>query len=126
MRMNVGYRLRDDRDRLHDFRVVRRGKTFQEDGRLSDPTPGLYEVSDRFRVSRGQEAALVKVAGKEVNTTCIFGLRIDADYREPAGGFRPVKITYVWEEDGQAKTDVHVATQPKETYVNHLADRRRG
>ena len=58
----------------------------------------------------------MKLEGKEVNTACLFGLRFDVDYKEPAGGFRPVKITYLWEENGQAKSDVHVATQPRETY----------
>ena len=43
------------------------------------------------------------------NATMIFNHRIDADYRLPNAGFRPVKITYRWEEDGAEKTDVHVA-----------------
>jgi hypothetical protein len=43
--------------------------------------------------------------------------RIDADYTEPNGGFRPVKITYQWEEGGQPKQDVHIARQPGETYT---------
>ena len=65
----------------------------------------------------GAKAAVVKFEGKEVNTACLFGLRIDVDYKEPHGGFRPVKITYVWHEDGQQKTHVHVATRPRETYT---------
>jgi len=48
-----------------------------------------------------------------------FGLRIDADYRQPHGGFRPVKITYVWEAGGQMKSHEHVATSPEETYTIH-------
>ena len=51
------------------------------------------------------------------DTTCLFSLRIDADYREPRGGFAPVKVTYVWQEDGVEKRDVHVARQPEESYV---------
>ena len=46
-----------------------------------------------------------------------FGLRIDADYRQPHGGFRPVKITYVWEENGKPQSHEHVATRPEETYT---------
>ena len=38
------------------------------------------------------------------------------DYAEPAAGFRPVKVTYAWEEGGAAKTDAHVARTPTETY----------
>ena len=54
--------------------------------------------------------------GTQRNTACIFLLRIDADYRQPYGGFQPVKITYVWEEGGLEKTDVHVAASPQESY----------
>ena len=42
--------------------------------------------------------------------------RIDADYEEPHGGFRPVKVTYTWEEDGRPMRDVHVASKPDESY----------
>jgi len=59
----------------------------------------------------------VKLVGRQQNTACIFDMRIDADYREPAGGFRPVRITYVWEEGGAARRDVHIATKPKDTYT---------
>jgi hypothetical protein len=37
--------------------------------------------------------------------------------RVPNSGFRPVKITYLWEEDGVDKTDVHVARQESESYA---------
>ena len=43
--------------------------------------------------------------------------RIDADYREPAGGFVPVQVTYVWDEGGVERKDVHVANKPEETYA---------
>ena len=43
--------------------------------------------------------------------------RIDADFQEPAGGFRPVQVTYVWEEGGLEKKDVRVARTPAETYT---------
>ena len=43
--------------------------------------------------------------------------RIDADYKEPAGGFRPVQVTYVWTEGGVEKRDVHVAKSPEESYT---------
>ncbi len=47
----------------------------------------------------------------------LFGLRIDADYLQPHGGFRPVKITYVWEEAGKEKRHEHIARQPHEVYT---------
>jgi hypothetical protein len=46
----------------------------------------------------------------------MFSFRIDADYKEPHGGFRPVRVTYLWEEGGLEKQDVHVAKKPDETY----------
>jgi hypothetical protein len=62
--------------------------------------------------------ALVRYAGENVSGgTLVFNLRIDADYQEPRGGFAPVKITYVWDENGQEKRDVHIAQQPRETYT---------
>jgi hypothetical protein len=66
---------------------------------------------------------MVRYAGLQRNTVCTFDFRIDADYREPHGGFRPVKITYVWEESGQERTDVHVAFRPEETYEIHCPQR---
>ncbi|MGB7157007.1 MAG: hypothetical protein WBD40_03005 [Tepidisphaeraceae bacterium] len=47
----------------------------------------------------------------------MFDLRIDADYAEPAGGFKPVRITYAWNESGQAKTHEHIARTASETYA---------
>ncbi len=44
-----------------------------------------------------------------VNTTMFFGLRINTDYRQPHGGFRPVKVTYRWKENDQPKEHVYVA-----------------
>jgi hypothetical protein len=119
LRMNIGYRARDARDSLTISVSFDEGQTFQPVEKLTGPTVGNTKSLTVAVVPAGKTAALVKFAGKEVNTMCLFGLRIDADYREPAGGFHPVQITYVWEEDGRTKTDVHVASQPKESYVIH-------
>ena len=68
-------------------------------------------------VPAGTRAAQVRLVGKQANTAFIFDWRIDADYTEPAGAFRPVKITYEWQEDGHPKGDVHVVKSPSETYT---------
>ena len=47
----------------------------------------------------------------------LFGVRLDADYEEPRGGFAPIKVTYVWEEDGAQKRDVHVARAATESWT---------
>ena len=117
VRMNLGYRLRDARDTLTVSMSLDDGKTFRPVDRLTGPTPGCTKYLTVSEIPPGSRAAVVKFEGREVNTACLFGLRIDVDYREPAGGFRPVKITYLWDEDGQPKTDVHVAAQAQDTYT---------
>ena len=116
VRMNLGYRLRDANDSYTVLLSFDDGKTFKQAARMTGPTAGYTKYITLSDVPSGARKVLVKLAGKEVNTVCLFGLRIDVDYKEPAGGFRPVKITYAWEENGQAKSNVHLATQPRETY----------
>jgi hypothetical protein len=116
LRMNLGYRLRDARDSYTISASFDEGNTWKEVGRLKGPTPGCTEYLTFTDVPAGAKAVVVKFEGKEVNTACLFGLRIDLDYKEPHGGFRPVKITYAWHENGQQKTHAHVATRPRETY----------
>ena len=53
----------------------------------------------------------------------IHNLRIDADFTDPHGGFAPVKVTYVWQEGGQEKKDVHVAKAAQETYKITCAEK---
>jgi hypothetical protein len=72
-------------------------------------------------VPTGVRQALVRYTGTNRNATGILNFRIDADYREPFGGFRPVRVTYTWEEDGQQKQDVYVARKPRETYTIRCA-----
>jgi len=62
-------------------------------------------------------SALVRYHAIGRNTLALTNARIDADYREPAGGFRPVQVTYVWEEGGLEKKNVHVARSPEESYT---------
>jgi len=35
---------------------------------------------------------------------------------QPHGGFRPVKVTYVWEEDSVERRDIHIAATPQDSY----------
>jgi hypothetical protein len=117
VRMNLGYRCRDPRDAYTVWLSFDDGKTFRQAAYITGPSPGCTQYLTFSDVPAGARAAVVKLEGKEVNTACLFGLRIDVDYREPAGGFRPVRITYVWDEEGKERTDVHIATQPRETYT---------
>lgn len=123
LRFGAHYRARDQRDAL-DYEVsFDGGQSWRTVGQAAGPTPGdckyvvVGDVPPRSRV------ALVRYAGTRRNTTGILNFRIDADYREPHGGFRPVKVTYAWEEDGKPREDVHVARSAEESYTITCARR---
>jgi hypothetical protein len=111
------YRARDPRGGWDVQVSFDGGKTFRSASKCAGPTVffGNYvEVKD---VPPGTRSAVVRWAGATgFNATMIFNHRIDADYQLPHAGFRPVQITYVWEEGGVEKKDVHVARQATETY----------
>jgi hypothetical protein len=117
LRMNVFYRARDKRDGYNVEVSFDGGKTFLPVIMLGGPTAGESKYFRYEKVPLGTRKALLRFSGREFNTTMMFGLRIDADYRQPHGGFRPVKITYVWKEAGGEKKHEHIATRPEETYT---------
>ncbi len=117
LRFGAHYRARDARDGL-DYQVsFDDGKTWKTVDRAAGPTPGNCKYTVFSEVPAGTREARVRFSGTSRNATGILNFRIDADYKEPAGGFRPVKVTYAWEEGGQAKEHVHVAKKPQETYT---------
>ncbi len=116
LRINLGYRARDKADYWQVSASFDGGKTFTDVDKVTGPTAGMTKYMTFDKVPAGSKEALVRFSGKEVSATCAFGLRIDADYKEPAGGFRPVKITYAWDDAGQLKTDEHVCTKAQDTY----------
>jgi hypothetical protein len=117
VRMNVGFRCRDVNDSWTIAMSFDGGKTFADVEKITGPTPGCtkYIVYDKA-IPKGAREVRIRMSGKEVNATCLFGLRMDADYVEPAGGFKPVRITYVWDEAGKEMKDEHVCTKAEETY----------
>jgi hypothetical protein len=117
LRFGAHYRARDARDGL-DYQVsFDQRQTWKTVDRAAGPTPGDCKYVIFADVPAGTRAALVRYAGTNRNATGLLNFRIDADYREPFGGFRPVQITYSWEENGQVKRDVHVARKPDEIYT---------
>ena len=116
VRVGVYYRARDKRDAWDVGVSFDGGKTFRAIGRCEGPTRnhGKYFVVPD--VPPGIRKAQVRFAGTQRNTTMIYQTRISADYREPRGGFRPVRITYAWREGTVEKRHVHLARSPKETY----------
>jgi hypothetical protein len=123
LRFGAHYRARDALDGLDYLVSFDDGKTWKTAGRAAGPTPGDCKYVTFEGVPAGARVALVRFAGTGRNATGIFNFRIDADYREPRGGFRPVKVTYKWEEAGKPKRHAHVARRPREAYTIRCATR---
>ena len=117
VRVGVYYRARDAKDAWNVQVSFDGGKTFLPVGRCEGPTRNHGKYFVFTQVPASCRAALVRFAGEQRNTAMIYQARVMADYREPHGGFRPVKVTYVWEEGGAEKRNVHVARKAAETYT---------
>jgi hypothetical protein len=117
LRFGAFYRARDARDGI-DYRVsFDDGQTWRTVDRAAGPTAGDCKYITFAEIPPRTRHALVRYAGTSHSATGIFSFRIDADYVDPSGGFRPVKVTYTWEEDGQPREHTHIAHQPQETYT---------
>ena len=118
-RLRVGcfYRCREAKDQWDVQVSFDGGQVWKSLGLCDGPQAFAGKSFATADVPAATRKALVRLAGTQRNTAMLFNLRIDADYREPAGGFRPVRITYVWDEAGAEKRDVHVANKPEETYT---------
>jgi hypothetical protein len=116
LRFGTHYRARDARDGL-DYQVsFDDGKTWKTVDRAPGGVAGFSKYVVCSDVPSGTRRTWVRFAGTSRNATGIFSFRIDADYREPRGGFRPVQVTYRWEEDGRPKEKTFVARRPQETW----------
>ena len=93
------------------------GKSFRRIDTLQGPARFASKWVTASDVPPGTRKVLVRYEGANAAVAMIFNLRVDVDYREPQGGFAPVKITYVWDENGQEKQSVHVASKPAEVYT---------
>ena len=116
LRIGVYYRARDPKDAWDVGASFDGGKSFRPVGRCEGPTRNngkYFVVSD---VPPGTRSALVRFVGTQRTVAMIYQARIDADYVEPHGGFRPVKITYVWTEGTVEQRHVHVAKSAQDTY----------
>lgn len=116
LRFGGFYRLRDARD-AWDLQVsFDGGKNFRSVAKQTGPHQGICRYVTVSEVPAGTKSAQVRWVGTVRNTTCLFSLRIDADYAQPHGGIAPVQVTYVWDEGGVEKREVHTARSPQETY----------
>jgi hypothetical protein len=121
LRLGAHYRARGARDFFEVQSSFDEGKTWKEIGELEGPTAGNSKYFVFTEVPSGAKGALVRLAGQQSNTLGILDLRIDADYLEPHGGFTPVKVIYVWDENGAERRDVHVSQAANETYAIECA-----
>jgi hypothetical protein len=121
--MNAFWRARDKRDGYEVELSFDGGKHFRQAAKLGGPTTGTSRYFTFADIPPGSREVRLRLGGHEVNTAMLFGLRIDADYRQPFGGFRPVKITYVWDDNGTPRTHEHVAFRPEESYTIHCGPR---
>jgi len=65
------------------------------------------------------KATSVQVRTNKQGGPDLADLRIDVDYKEPNGGFLPIKITYDWE----GGSDTHIAKTPTDNYVIKCANK---
>lgn len=116
LRMSVACRLRQEGDTLDASVSWDGGESYVSMGRCRGPHYAITCAFTSPPAPPGIREALVRIEGRKVNATRINNLRIDADYAEPHGGFRPVRITTTWEEAGRSRSHVHVARSPAEEY----------
>jgi hypothetical protein len=116
IRASASYQCTTDRQAFLVQASFDGGRTFVDLGQFDGAGRGnsRYLVFDK--VPAGVRSAQVRLVAQGGKPT-LWDLRIDADYREPQGGFAPVKVTYVYNEAGKEKTDVHIARSAAETYA---------
>ncbi|MFB3892639.1 MAG: hypothetical protein ACE15C_11520 [Phycisphaerae bacterium] len=137
IRLSVHWRARNSADGYVVSASFDKGKTWKEMCKLDLAHPAKSGYLTFADVPAGERNVQVKFDGTQSCATEIFDLRIDVDYKEPSGGFRPVKVTYTWEEGGPAnapaaspspttgpadkrgtlKTDEHICTTARDTWT---------
>jgi hypothetical protein len=117
LRFGCSYRA-PTADECWDYEVsFDEGATWIEAGRASGPQR-MHAVFTTFdRIPPKVHRALVRFRGTARSELVIFRHIVHADYREPAGAFAPIRITYTWSENGQAKKDEHVAQTPSDGWT---------
>jgi hypothetical protein len=93
------------------------GKTFKTVDSMKGPARFASKFATFSDVPAGARKVLVRFAIDKPGTAMIFKPRIDVDYKEPHGGFTPIKTTYVWDENGKEMKDVHVSKQGSDEWT---------
>jgi len=116
VRTSLCYRARAEKDGYEVSVSYDGGKTFKAIDRAGGPFAGMTKNFVATEVPKGTRTAHVKFSGRQVNVAMLFAYRIDVDYAEPHGGFRPISATYEWSENGAAKKHAHVAKGADEAF----------
>jgi hypothetical protein len=118
IRTSVVWRARDKADGFDVQTSFDGGKTFTTapNGTLEGGVKGSSRYLIVDNIPPGTKSAKLRIVGKQANTSLLFDLQICTDYKEPAGAFQPVKITYTWDESGQTKTAEHIAKTPQDAF----------
>src|SRR5205823_12732477 len=88
------------------------------------PTPGTTRTFRIVDWPEGTRDVLLRFALGGTNTTGLFNVRIDADYRDPlaAKGFRPFRVTHRWKEGGREHAHAQVITALPSVYTIETGD----
>ncbi|MBA2480811.1 MAG: RNA polymerase sigma factor [Planctomycetes bacterium] len=116
LRFGGFYRNWSDQDSWEYHVSFDDGKTFKKVCDAPKQMAGCTKYITVSDIPTGTRKALVRYVGNSAAATMLWSFRIDADYVAPNAGFAPVKVTYTWDESGQEKTDVHIATKAEDTY----------
>ena len=122
LRFGCNYRAGDANEGFEYQVSFDDGKTFKTVDKAMGPNRQNGKFIAFSEVPAGTRKAQVRIHSVSKGNCVIFGARADADYTEPHGGFRPVKVTYTWNEGTAEKQDIHVAAKDSETYVIKCAD----
>ena len=116
VRYNAHWRARDVKDGFEVQLSCNDGKTWKKVDDYGNANPAETKYAIYGDIPIGTKRVLFKQIFRQRNTTCVFDQSFNVDYKEANGGFRPVKITYVWEENGAKKENVKVCSKPSETF----------
>jgi hypothetical protein len=103
LRLTAQVRVRDAADRVGLSASFDGGRSFEPIGEIVGPTPGITRTFRFDRVPAESRRVLVRFELSGRNTAGVFNFRLDADYRDPAAGFRPFVVTHRWREGGAEK-----------------------